>query len=167
MKTLGVGILGTGWVSGEYIKAYQANPHTEVRAILSRDKARAEARGRESNLTNCRAYDRLEGMLADSNVHIITICTPHNLHVPQGVAAAQAGKHLVLEKPVALDLAGLRELQNAVRAAKVKTITSFVLRWNPLSETIRALLADGVIGRLFAAEVDYLHGIGPWYPQYA
>jgi predicted dehydrogenase len=42
-----------------------------------------------------------------------------------------------------------------------------VLRWNPLFETVRALLADGVIGRVFAAEVDYLHGIGPWYPQYS
>jgi predicted dehydrogenase len=167
MKTLSVGILGTGWVSGEYIKAFQANPQTEVRAILSRDRARAEAKAREFNLTNCRAYDRLEPMLADASIHIVTICTPHSLHAPQAIAAANAGKHLVLEKPVALDVAGLRDLQTAVRAAKVRTITSFVLRWNPLFETVRALLADGVIGRVFAAEVDYLHGIGPWYPQYS
>ncbi len=167
MKTMGVGIIGTGWVSGEYIKAFEANAHTEVRGIVSRDKARGESKAREHSLARCRAYDRLEAMLEDSSVHLVAICTPHHLHVPQGVAAAKAGKHLVLEKPVALDLAGLRRLQTAVREARVKTVTSFVLRWNPLFETIRALLRDNVIGRLFYAEVDYLHGIGPWYAQYA
>src|SRR5689334_13381306 len=166
MKTLGVGILGTGWVSGEYIKAFELNPHCEVRAILSRDTARAETKAREHGLTRVRAYNQIEALLNDSNVHIVCICTPNAHHVAQGVAAATAGKHLVLEKPVALDLEGLRKLQTAVRAAKVKTVTGFVLRWNPLFETIRALLADGIVGKLFSAEVDYLHGIGPWYGQY-
>ncbi len=167
MKSLGVGILGTGWVSGEHIRAFEANSHTEVRAILSRDRARAAAKAEEQALAHCRAYDRLEDLLDDPAVHIVSICTPHHLHVAQGVAAARAGKHLLLEKPVALDLAGLRELQSAVRQAKVKTVVSFVLRWNPLFETIRALLADRTIGRVFYAELDYLHGIGPWYRQYS
>ena len=167
MKSLGVGIVGTGWVSGEHIKAYGVNPHTEVRGIVSREKARAEAKAREHQLSRCRAYDRLEEMLADPDIHIVSLCTPHHLHVPQGIAAAKEGKHLLIEKPVALDLQGFRELLAAVRAAKVKTVVSFVLRWNPLFETIRALLKDGTVGRLFYAEVDYLHGIGPWYAQYA
>ncbi len=167
MKTLGVGILGTGWVSDEHIRAFEANPHTEVRAILSRDRARAAAKAKEHALADCRAYDRLEDLLDDPAIRIVSICTPHHLHLAQGVAAARAGKHLLLEKPVALDLAGLRELQSAVRQAKVKTVVSFVLRWNPLFETIRALLADRTIGRVFYAELDYLHGIGPWYRQYS
>lgn len=166
MKSLGVGIVGTGWVSGEHIKAFQANAHTEVRGIVSRDKARAAARAQEHGLTHCRAHDRLESLLEDPSIQIVSLCTPHHLHVAQGVAAAKAGKHLMLEKPVALDLAGLRELQAAVRIAKVKTVVSFVLRWNPLFETLKALLADNVVGQLFYAEVDYLHGIGPWYAQY-
>jgi predicted dehydrogenase len=166
MKTLGVGILGTGWVSGSHIQAFKENPHTEVRGILSRDKARARARAEEHGLTRCGAFDRLEDLLDDPTIQIVAVCTPHHLHVPQSVAAAKAGKHLVLEKPVSLDLEGLRELQAAVRAAKVKTVVSFVLRWNPLFEMIKAFLAEGVIGRLFLAEVDYLHGIGPWYAQY-
>jgi predicted dehydrogenase len=105
-------------------------------------------------------------LLEDPAIQVVSICTPHHLHAAQGVAAAKAGKHLMLEKPVALDLAGLRELQATVRATQVKTVVSFVLRWNPLFETLKALIADGVVGRLFYAEVDYLHGIGPWYAQY-
>jgi len=166
MKTLGVGIIGTGWVSGEHIRAYEANPHTEVRGMVGLTVALAQAKKEEYHLTRCQVYESLEALLDDADIHMVSICTPHHLHVPQGVAAAQAGKHLLLEKPVALDVEGLRALQAAVRAAKVKTQVSFVLRWNPLFETIRALLADGVIGKIFYGEVDYFHAIGPWYAQY-
>src|SRR2546427_2709661 len=83
MKSLGVGIVGTGWVSGEHIKAYEVNHHTEVRGIVSREKARAEAKAREHQLSRCHAYDRLEEMLADPDIHIVSLCTPHHLHVPQ------------------------------------------------------------------------------------
>ena len=166
MKELGVGIIGTGWVAGAHVHAIERNPHTEVRGMVSRDKARAAARAAELGLTRCKAYGRLEELLDDPTIQIVSIATPHHLHVEQGIAAAQAGKHLVLEKPVALDLAGLRKLQAAVRAAKVKTVVCFVLRWNPLFEMIKAFLAQGAIGNLFLAEVDYMHGIGPWYAQY-
>ncbi len=167
MKSIGVGIIGTGWVSGSHIDAYEANPHTEVRGIVSRDKGRAAAKAAEHKLTRCRAYDRLEEMLDAPEIQIVSICTPHHLHVEQGVAAAKAGKHLVLEKPVALDLAGLRKLQAAVRAAKVRTVACFVARWNPMFEMIKQFLEQGAIGNLFLAEVDFLHGIGPQYAQYA
>lgn len=167
MKELGVGIIGTGWVSGEYIRAFEANPNTHVLGLVSRDRTRAAAKAQAFNAPDCRAYERLDEMLADSSIQIVVICTPHHLHAVQGVAAAQAGKHLVLEKPVALDLKGLRELQAAVRAAKVKTVVSFVLRWNPLFEMIKTFQSDGLLGDLFLAEVDYFHGIGPWYGQYS
>ena len=166
MEPMGVGIVGTGWVSSEYIRAFEADPRTAVRAIVSRDKERAHAKTEEFGLQRARAYESLDKMLDDPGIQIVVLATPHHLHVPQGIAAAQAGKHIVIEKPVALNLEGLRQLQAAVDAAKVKTVVSFVLRWNPLFKTIRAMLAEGFIGKLFSAEVDYLHGLGPWYAQY-
>jgi predicted dehydrogenase len=164
---LGAAVLGTGDVSGEHIKAYQRNPYTEVLGILSRDRARAEAKAAEFGLTNCRAYTDLDELLQDERIRIVSICTPHHLHVPQGIACASAGRHMVVEKPIALDLEGLRRLDAAVREAGVRTVVSFVLRWNPLFETIKALLADGMIGDVFYSEVDYLHGIGRGYSGYA
>ncbi len=158
-KVMGAAILGTGDVSGEHIKAFQANPRTEVRAILSRERARAEAKARDYGLAGCRAYTSLDELLKAGDIDIVSICTPHHLHVEQGVACAQAGKHIVVEKPIALDLAGLRKLAAAVRENNVRSIVGFVLRWNPLFETIRAIIADGTIGKIFYGEVDYLHGI--------
>lgn len=173
MKTLGAAILGTGDVSGEHIRAFQANPHTEVRAILSRDRSRAEAKARECGVDNCRAYTDLDQLLKADDIQIVSICTPHHLHVGQGVACAQAGKHLVVEKPIAIDLAGLRTLDATIHEYNVRSVVSFVLRWNPMFETIRAILADGMIGNVFHCEVDYLHGITqdlhlyPWLRQRA
>ncbi len=166
MKTLGVGIVGTGWVSGEYIKAFERNPHTGVRGIVSRDRERARAKAEEYGLRQATAHDDLRSLLDDPAIHIVAICTPHHLHAQQGIQCAQAGRHIVVEKPIALDLESLHALDAAVRKAGVRTVVSFVLRWNPLFEIIKAMLADGVIGNLYYAEVDYMHGIGPWYKQY-
>src|SRR5271167_800035 len=63
MKEFGVGILGTGWVAGSHIQAFEANPHTEVRAILSRDRDRAASKAAEHKLAHCRAYDHLKDLL--------------------------------------------------------------------------------------------------------
>jgi predicted dehydrogenase len=167
MQQLGVAILGTGSVSGEHIKAFRDNPQTEVRAILSRERARAQAKAAEYGLANCRPYTDLSELLKNEEVAIVSICTPHHLHVEQGVCCAAAGRHLVVEKPVALDLPGLRHLTASVEQAGVKSVVSFVLRWNPLFEIIRAMLAQGLLGDLFYAEVDYLHGIGRDYSGHA
>jgi ornithine cyclodeaminase/alanine dehydrogenase-like protein (mu-crystallin family) len=75
-KEFGVAVLGTGWVAGEHIKAFQQNPHTEVVALLSRDKARAEARAAEFNLAGCRSYTNLDEALKDPRVRIVSVCTP-------------------------------------------------------------------------------------------
>jgi len=165
-QVYGAAILGTGDVSGEHIKAYQATGRAEVRAILSRDRARAEAKARQYGLANCRPYTDLDELLKAGDIHVVSICTPHHLHVEQGVACAQAGRHVVVEKPIALDLAGLRKLDAAVREAGVRSVVSFVLRWNPLFENIRAMLAGGMIGSVFYGEVDYLHGIDKSLPLF-
>ena len=165
MRKLGVAIQGAGWVAGEHIKAYARNSHTEVVAVCSRTEEGAR-RKLEETATACPIYGDYAAMLADPAVDIVSICTPNHLHAAEAIQAAHAGKHLLLEKPIALTLDDLRALRQAVREAGVKSVVSFVLRWNPLFETIKAQLADDAVGRVFYAEVDYFHGIGPWYKQF-
>jgi UDP-N-acetyl-2-amino-2-deoxyglucuronate dehydrogenase len=71
-----------------------------------------------------------------------------------------------VEKPVALNLSTLHQLHAAVAKAGVRSLASFVLRWNPLFENIKAMLAEDLIGAIGYAEVDYLHGIEPSYTGY-
>jgi predicted dehydrogenase len=165
MAEYGVGVIGTGWVAGEHMRAWCANPHAELVGVVSRTRESAQAKVAEVGQP-CKVFGSYEEMLADPDINIVSICTPPNFHVEQAVMAAEAGKHICLEKSIALDLESLQRLRDAVRKAKVKTVVSFVLRWNPMFETVRALLADNTIGKIFYAESDYYHGIGPWYKQF-
>ncbi len=165
MKQLGVGIVGTGWVSGEHIRAFEANPHTKVVALCGRTEASARAKAKECGI-DCAIYTDYAQMLKHAGLDIVSIATPPNLHRDEAVAAARAGKHLMLEKAMGVTLEDIRAIRDAVRETKVKSVVSFVLRWNPLFDIIKKQLAAGALGRVFYGEVDYFHGIGPWYGQY-
>ena len=167
METVGIGVFGAGWVSGEHVRAYQNNPRSQVVAIGSRTRSSAETRAAEAGLADIHICDTLEEMLADPAVSAVSLCTPPHQHPEQAVAIARAGKHILIEKAAANTLAGLRAMQAAVSEAGVRTVVSFVLRWNPEFEWIRKMTDDGAIGSIFYAEVDYWHNIGPQYKQYA
>jgi predicted dehydrogenase len=166
MQKLGVGIIGAGWVAGEHIKAFNAHPKAEIVALCGRNEARAKACAVAAD-TRCEIFTDYEKMLSMDGVDIVVIATLPDSHRELAVAAAQAGKHLLLEKPIAANVEDGRVIRDAVAEAGVKSVVSFVLRWNPLFELIKAQLADDAIGQIFMGEVDYFHGIGPWYKQYA
>ena len=90
MSTVGVGVLGTGWVAGEHIKSFQKNPACKVVALCSRTREGAEAKARELGVGDVRIYDRYEEMLADPEVHAVSLCTPPNRHPEETILAAQA-----------------------------------------------------------------------------
>ncbi|MHB0957109.1 MAG: Gfo/Idh/MocA family protein [Pirellulaceae bacterium] len=162
-KTLGVLVHGAGWVSTQHIAALLRNPHTEVVGICSKSVDEARHRALESGLKDIAVYDDMGRALEQSDVDIVAICTPQHLHCDNVCLAAQAGKHLIIEKPVGISLEQLRRMRDAVRAAKVKTVVSFVLRWNPLFRTIKTLLQDGAMGHPYYVEADYLSNNGSWW----
>jgi predicted dehydrogenase len=164
-RKLGVLIHGAGWVSTQHIAAYQNNPHAEIRAISSRTRDGARRRARESGL-DVPCFDDYAQALALPGVDIVSICTPQELHAANAIAAARAGKHLVIEKPAAQTPAELRAMAAAVRKARVKTVVSFVLRWNPLFQTLKRMTADGAFGEIYHVETDYQSYCGDWWGGY-
>ena len=165
MPKLGVAIHGAGWVSGEHIKAYTRNPHTEVRVISSRSETNARARMEETGVA-CDYCPDLAQALKRDDVAIVSLCTPPHVRPGEVLACARAKKHMLLEKPIALDLPGLKTIRDAVRRARVKTTVGFVLHWNPYCVTVKSLIADGTLGKIFEAETDYFHELGPWWSGY-
>jgi predicted dehydrogenase len=105
-------------------------------------------------------------MLANPAIHVISICSYPAQHAVQAVKAAKAGKHLILEKPLCLSLKDLRTMQKAVKQARVKTCVCFELRHSSQFLTTRAVIDSGALGKIHYGEVDYYHGIGPWYGQF-
>ena len=162
----GVLVHGAGWVSGQHIAAFTRNPRTEVVAISSRKLASARARADEAGLTGIGIYDDYEMALKHDGVDIVSICTPQHIHCENVLAAAAAGKHMVIEKPAGNSLDELRQMRDAVRNARVRTIVSFVLRWNPLFKTIKSMIADDAIGQVYFVETDYEHNVASWWSGY-
>jgi predicted dehydrogenase len=88
------------------------------------------------------------------------------LRPDQAVLVAQHGKHLVIEKPMSMDRAGLWKMAEGLKKNPVHTVVSFVLRWNPSFNNTKALIDDDAIGRVYMAQIDYWHHVGPQYGQY-
>jgi predicted dehydrogenase len=162
-RIYGVLVHGAGWVSSQHIAAYARNSATRVVAICDRSLDAARRRAQEQGLSDVAFYDDFEEALRHPGVEAVSICTPQHVHCQGVLAAAAAAKHLLIEKPVGISLDELRRMRTAVSAAGVITVAGFVLRWNPLFRTLKAMLADNTFGRPYYVEADYLSHNGSWW----
>ena len=165
MSDLNVGIVGLGWVAGAHIDTFKAVNGANVTAICSRREHNPDDLEEQYGIP-LRSYTNYEQFIADPDIDIIDICTPHPFHPDQAVAAAEAGKHLIIEKPISIDYEGAKRIQSAVSLNGVSVCVCFECRFSKHFTLIRSLVDEGLLGDLHYAEVDYYHGIGPWYGQY-
>lgn len=158
-------VAGTGWVAGEYFKAIMDHPEAEVRGVVSRDPNGSATRLRELGVSS-KLYGSFEEAVEDPQVDAFVLCSTPDVRPRQAILAAQHGKHLVIEKPAALDKESLWQIAEALHKQPVQTVVGFVLRWNPMFDMVKSLVRDDALGRIFMAQVDYWHHVGPQYPQY-
>jgi predicted dehydrogenase len=165
MKKLNVGVIGYGWAASAHIPALNALPQARVTAICSsRDLDATELSGKYGS--PIAIYRRLDAMLADPDIHVVSITSYPQDHARQAIAAARAGKHLIIEKPLALSLHDLRAVQAAVKQGGVRVCVCFECRYSSQFLATKAVIDQGLLGKLHYGEVDYYHGIGPWYGQF-
>lgn len=166
MKPLRIGIVGLGWVAGAHIDAFKSVSGVEVAAVCSRRPLDPSELEQRFGLPLA-VHNTLESLLADPTIDIVDICTPHPYHPAQAIAAANAGKHLVIEKPIGIDWDSCVAVRDAIRKNGVQACVCFEVRWSRQAQAIHAAIAGGHLGDIHLAEVDYFHGIGPWYGQYS
>lgn len=165
MKKYNVGIIGYGWVSGAHIAAINATALAQVTAIYSsRPQDPAELSAKHGGKIS--SYTSVDAMLTDPSLDIIAICSYPHQHADHIVAAAKAGKHLIIEKPITLTLEDAHRVSAAVSAAGVKTCVCFECRYSSQLSATKKIVESGLLGTLHYGEVDYYHGIGPWYGQF-
>jgi len=161
-------MVGPGWVAGAYATSFNKRDDVKVTHIVGQNKAEAGAFA-QAYRWDCELHDDLSEALRDKSLDIVCVLTPHDLHARQAIAAAKAGKHIIIEKPPCLTLKELKAMRAAVKSARVKTIVGFILHWNPLLMMIKQNIVEGHLGELIFAEADYLHGIigkgytKPWH----
>jgi len=164
-KRFGVGIRGAGQVAYEHANAIENNPHLFLKAVCSRslESARRLAAHHGSQAT---VYGTYEAMLADEAVDIVSVCMPNHLHARDAIQAFEAKKHLILEKPAAINDEELQKLRKAAEKAETRSVVSFVLRWHPMVSNLKAVLDQNAIGDIYYVEADYWHGIQKAFPSY-
>ena len=167
-STLGVGVIGMSWVAGEHVKAYLANPHCNVVALAGSTASRVAEVAAAHSLHDAHQYGDWHDLIRDPSVQVVSICSTNELHVPQAVAAAEAGKHVLIEKPVALDLEGFRRVQDAIEHHGVKSQVGFELHWSPYFQSVHTMLNANLFGSIHYAECDYFSGNQEkWYGGYS
>jgi 1,5-anhydro-D-fructose reductase (1,5-anhydro-D-mannitol-forming) len=159
---IGWGIVGLGRIADtEIAPAVTAAPNSTLAGVVSREAAKAkEFAGRHGAAS---AYDDYRALLEDPSVDAVYIATPNALHADQVVAAAEAGKHVLCDKPLATTVADAERAIAACRAAGVGLGITFQTRNNEGMSDVRQLLADGEIGSVRLAQLEL--GIGRMLPQ--
>ena len=157
-RKLRVGLIGTGWIGQHHGRNVMASGRAELTAVCNPDpdKARAFVQRCGSAAAVYRSYEEL---LQHPGLQAVIIASPNAAHAEQAVAAAAAGKHIYLEKPMAIRLEDCRRIVTAVRKAGVKLDMGYHRRLNPIARFARQLLADGKLGDLVFAESDYFHHV--------
>ncbi len=151
MKKIGMGLIGPGFVAAHHIDAVRRLGDVDIVAIAGSSQASAEKKAREYKVD--RAYGDFHALIADPDIHVIHNTTPNFLHLPVILAALAAGKHVISDKPLALNPQEGRQILEAARAAKVANVVTFNYRGNPLVQQARGMVVSGETG-----PVSFVHG---------
>ncbi|MFL6051548.1 MAG: Gfo/Idh/MocA family protein [Actinoallomurus sp.] len=161
-RVVGVGVIGAGWMGHVHARAYARLPHhypdlgIRARLVAVADTVPAQAEDFAARYAPDRVHADWPALLKDPEVEAVSVTAPNALHRDMAVAAAQAGKHLWIEKPVGLTADDARAVAEAVAAAGVQATVGFNYRNVPAVARARRLIADGAIGTPTHARVHLL-----------
>jgi len=160
-----VGIIGYSWAATAHIGAINATTRGIVTDVYSSRPLDAAELTKQHGCP-IRVHSNLEAMLADPGIQVIDITGYPDQHSSQFIAAVRAGKHVIIEKPLSIEWKDILEMQAALKGNRSKTCVCFECRYSSQFLATKAVIDSGVLGTLHYGEIDYYHGIGPWYGQY-
>jgi predicted dehydrogenase len=160
----GVGLISVGWMGKLHTRAYRALPSVypdlglRPRLVAAADTAADRAEYARDILGYAKATTDYRDVLADPDVDVVSICAPTGLHREIGIAAAEAGKHFWIEKPVGRDAAETADVAAAAAKAGVVTSIGYNYRHAPAVEHVRDLIANGDLGRITNVRAVFFSG---------
>jgi predicted dehydrogenase len=140
---IGAAVIGTGFIGTVHVEALR-RIGVEVRGVLGSTPERGADRAEKLGVP--RAYASLDDLLADPRVEVVHVTSPNDLHVSQSRAILAAGRHVVCEKPLAMDATDSAELVSLAAAAGLVNATNFNIRYYPLNQQARETVAAGTLG---------------------
>lgn len=146
------GVIGTG-IAGSFVGALHAHTAQRAVAVAARDRAKTRAFAAEHGIAT--VHTETSALIGDAEVDVVYIATPHPLHHDLALEAIAAGKHVLIEKPIAMSADEARSITDAGRAAGVLVMEAMWTRYLPQADVIRQVLAAGVLGQVHLARADF------------
>jgi predicted dehydrogenase len=153
------GVLGPGWIAERFVDAVRTNTGQDVRAIASRDGSRAKVFAQALGIPH--AYGSYEALVADPDIDAVYVATPHPAHHACALLAIEAGKHVLVEKPLALNAIQAQDIADAAARQRVFCLEALWTFFLPKFAAIRAALEDGLIGEPRSVIADHGEHFGP------
>ncbi|MGP9501154.1 Gfo/Idh/MocA family protein [Specibacter sp. AOP5-B1-6] len=147
------GIMGPGWIAEQFTQSVQAHTEQVIAAVASRSLKRAEAFADAFRVPE--AYGSYAELAAASDIDIIYICTPHNFHHQGAVLALDAGKHVLIEKPIGLNAIQARDIAKRAEAAGMFAAEAMWTFFLPKFDVIRQILHAGTLGTITTVLAEY------------
>ena len=164
MEKIKVALLGAGFVANIHMESYaRFVPEVELAAVYSHSAEKAKAFAAAHGIPAW--YDSLDRIIAESGAHVIDICLPNYLHHEACMKAAAAGKHVIVEKPLALNLEEADEMIAACKKQNLLLMYGEQLCFCPKYERVRALVEHGAVGKIYMLKQAEKHS-GPHSPWF-
>jgi UDP-N-acetyl-2-amino-2-deoxyglucuronate dehydrogenase len=150
-RTINIAIIGCGFICQKHIAAIKKDKRLKLVAVCDSDKKRAQKIAKKQK---CKVYFDYEKLLCDKNIDLVSICTPSGLHPQMIEKAAQHKKHIICEKPLALNLSDGKKAVKACRQNKVKLFVVKQARYLPLLNAIKKAIEKKAFGKLVTIAIN-------------
>lgn len=148
MKPLRLGVIGVGTIGLSHLEVFASLPDVDIVAVADLDVERARAVATQFDVPNW--YSQAKDLLSDAAVDAVTVATPENDHREATLGALQAGKHVLVEKPMATTIEDAAEMVRAASKAPGILMPGHVLRFEPRYAALRTVARDGSLGRVMS-----------------
>src|SRR6266436_2493255 len=168
-EKLKVGIIGTGWPGQMHAQALHASGVADLYACADPDDARRLAF--EKEYVPEKSYHDYHELLQDRHVNAVIICLPNFLHFPASLAALEAGKHVLCEKPPTINAAETKVLREEATKRNLVYFFSRQFRFTPAMRLAKALVEEGRLGKIYHAKATFVRsrgipvGVGNWFTE--
>jgi predicted dehydrogenase/aryl-alcohol dehydrogenase-like predicted oxidoreductase len=152
-RTLSWGIIGTGRIAGVFARGVKQSQKGRLVAVGSRSQAAADTFGETWHIPH--RYSRYEDVLADQSVQAVYLAIPHPFHAEWAIKAAEAGKHVLCEKPIALNHAEAMAVIEAAQRHDVFLMEAYMYRCHPQTTKLLELIRSGVIGQVRGIQATF------------
>ncbi len=159
MEKLKIGIIGAGSISGSHLGAYAINPNCEIYALCDINEERLKEKGEKYGVTRL-FTDKDEMLAACPELDAVSVCTWNCAHAECTIAALKAGKHVLCEKPMAMNTAEAEEMKKAAEESGKLLMIGFVRRYGNDAEILRDFIDAGDFGDIYYGKATYLRRAG-------